>query len=77
MKNFTVQLVATAVLSLTVRAQLPRECFYVTQLHGYENDWSDLLSDLPTLMTMYKPGMRLKSITAMQDPEEGNLLTGL
>ena len=35
------------------------------------------MSNLPTLMMMYKPGMRLKSITALQDPEEGNLLTGL
>jgi hypothetical protein len=28
------------------------------------------MSDLPTLMAMYKPGMRLDSIVAMQDADD-------
>lgn len=77
MRNFTAQLIAAAALSCTAFAQLPRECFYVTEMHGPESLGTDLLSNLPTLMTMYKPGMELKSVTSMQDPDDGNRLTGL
>ena len=35
------------------------------------------MSDLPTLMAMYKPGMRLDSIVAMQDADDDDQLTGL
>ena len=78
MRNFTVQLIAAAAFTTAAWAQLPRECFFVTEMHGYnDDDFTDLLSDLPTLMSMYKPGMRLKSITSLQDPDEENRLTGL
>ena len=68
MQGFTTKLIASAALSYTARAQLPRECFYVTDMQGPSIPDSDLVSDLPTLMAMYKPGMRLESIVALQDP---------
>ena len=80
MKNFSANLVAVASifsgLSQYVKAQLPRECFFVTDMHG-PSDIGDLMSDLPTLMAMYKPGMKLDSIIALQDGEDNDVLTGL
>ena len=80
MRNFSANLVAVASifssLNQYVKAQLPRECFFVTDMHG-PGDIGDLMSDLPTLMAMYKPGMKLDSIIALQDGEDNDVLTGL
>lgn len=75
MRNtFTLSLLAAAV----TRAQLYRECFYVTEMHGVrDTEDGDLLSDLPTLMAMYKPGMRLDSVVALQDALDDDMLTGI
>ena len=79
--NFSAKLIAVlAVLgSSLVNAQLPRECFYATELHGMQSPDSDLLlSNLPTLMSMYKPGMRLASIVSLEeDIDAVNKLAGL
>jgi len=58
-------------------AQLPRECFYVTEIHGPTFEGADLLSDLPALTSMYKPGMRLQTVVGHQDAENEDSLTGL
>ena len=63
-------LVSAASMASLTRAQLPRECFYVTEIHGPQESDAKLLSNLPTLMAMYKPGMRLQSIVALQDEIE-------
>ena len=63
---FSVALLAATLPSLSL-AQLPRECFYVTDLHGTQSDDSMLLSNLPMLMAMYEPGMRMNSVVAYQD----------
>jgi hypothetical protein len=75
--NFTTSLVAVASIVGLASAQLPRHCFYVTELHGAQEESAELLSDLPTLMAMYKPGMELSSIVSLQDQNEGNLVAGL
>ena len=77
MQNISTKLVAAASIISQAMAQLPRECFYVTEMHGRDQGDADLLSDLPTLMAMYKPGMKLNSIVAMQDPDFEDNLTGL
>ena len=51
-------------------AQLPRECFYVTDLHGPDNEEAELLSNLPSLMGFYKPGMTVKSIVVAKEFNE-------
>ena len=49
-----------------VEANLPRHCFIATELHGPNMPLgtNELVSDLPMLMAMYEPGMRMTSITA-------------
>ena len=47
-------------------------------LHGPDSqEPADLLSDLPTLMAMYKPGMKMQSIVALQNTADHSQLTGL
>ena len=78
--NLNTKLVAVAAVFSGgfVSAQLPRECFYVTELHGVESSSAELLSDLPTLMSMYKPGMRLASVVSHEeDMDDINKLAGL
>ena len=61
-KSFAAHLVAaTAILSGldVVMGQMPRECFYVTEMHGPQMNGTDLISDLPTLTSKFKPGMKL------------------
>lgn len=77
MNSFTATLVATAALCHSTMAQLPRECFFATQMHGPHDADSALLSDLPSLMASFIPGMLLQKITAFQDVEDGDFLTGL
>ena len=71
-KFFATQLVAAVAM-----AQLPRECFYVTEIHGKAFEGTDLLSDLPALTSMYKPGMKLQTVVGLQDAEADDVLTGL
>ena len=61
-----VLLTAANLVSYTV-AQLPRECFFVEDLHGIKSDDSLLLSNLPSLMSMYKPGMQVSTVLAVND----------
>ena len=82
MRNFSANLIAVASIfsldNLYARAQLPRECFFVTDLHGPDQqDSADIISNLPTLMAMYKPGMKLQSVVAIQDTSDNNQLTGI
>lgn len=49
----------------------------MTEMYGPRLDEGELMSSLPTLETMFKPEMLLKSITAFQDPLDNGLLTGL
>lgn len=75
--SFTSTLIAASALWTSTMAQLERECFYLTDMHGPYSEESELLSNLPTLMAMYKPGMRLESITSIQDKEDGDKMSGL
>ena len=81
--NLNIKLIAVAAIfgGSFVSAQLPRECFYVTELHGIESSSAgsnQLLSDLPTLMTKYKPGMRLASVVSHEEDMDAiNKLAGL
>ena len=78
MRNFTLSLLAAASMTSNMAvAQIPRECFFVTEMHGPHNANASLLSNLPMLQAMYQPGQTLESITAVQDPENGDRLTGL
>ena len=66
-KAFTAALLAAALPGFAL-AQLPRECFYVEDLHGPENIPDDnLLSNLVALMAMYKPGMRVSQVIAYHE----------
>ena len=88
MRSFIYNLLTTASfvsLQVAEAAGLPRHCFMVTEMHGvgteerYADDLkeeTDLLSDLPTLMAMYEPGMKLASITAVFQPGD-TYLAGL
>ena len=71
------KLFATQLVAAVAMAQLPRECFYVTEIHGPTFEGTDLLSDLPALTSMYKPGMRLQTVVGLQDAEADDKLTGL
>ena len=66
MRNFTISMLAAS----TAMAQLPRECFFVADVHGPSIVGADLISDLPILMAMYKPGTHLEAILAMTKPED-------
>jgi len=59
-------------------AQLPSECFFVTEMLGPNSGEGDLISNLPMLQTMYKPGMQLQSITSLLDNSDADgRVTGL
>ncbi len=75
--SFTSTLIAATALWTGSMAQLERECFYLTDMHGPYSEEADLLSNLPTLMAMYKPGMRLESITGIQDRQDGDKISGV
>jgi len=79
MQSISTNLLTAATLSLQALAQLPRECFFATELHGISSQDEDavLLSDLPLLMENYEHGQRLAAITANQDMGMNNHLTGL
>ena len=77
-KFVTAAITAVSLLGLQASAQLPEECFYVTEMHGFSDDPEALLlSDLPMLVAMYKPGQRLASISAIQDEDWNDHLVGL
>ena len=63
---------AASLASFTT-AQLPRECFYVTELKDPHEDEAELLSNLPTLMAMFKPSMRLQNIVVLHDDKEDSM----
>ena len=54
-------------------AGLPRHCFFVTDMHSsYEKsptelEFTELYSDLPTLMALYEPGMIMSAVVALED----------
>ena len=82
MRNFTTNLIVAAISAGSVLAQLPHECFFLTKMHGsdsneYDSIEYDLMSNLQALESGYKAGMKIKSITSIQDPEEDGLVTGL
>ena len=67
-------------------AQMPKECFFLTKMHGPEGfdaqDYGDtaLISDLPWLMQYFKRGMYIKSIdghSLMDDDFDKDRLDGL
>ena len=69
--KFSAQLIKATFVLLSAQkayAALPRHCFIVTELHGtMEIDQKGkLVSDLPTLMAMFYPEMRINSVTAMK-----------
>lgn len=77
MQTFTSALIAASALWTGAMAQLDRECFYVANMHGPYNEDAELISNLPQLMAMYKPGMKLESITAIQDKKDNDSLSGI
>ena len=57
--------VLLALMAPNGMCQMPRECFYVMDMHGIEFDEDeDLLhmSDLPRLMAKMQPDMRLNTL---------------
>ena len=79
-KNFSVNMVMalSCMTSQLVRAEMPRECFFATDMYGPYDPDSELVSDLPWLIVGFSPQMRLKSILAYTDDSVGeNNLTGL
>ena len=68
---------AVNLLAAVAMGQMPRECFYVTEMHGPQMNGTDLISDLPALTSMFKPGMKMQTIIGLQDAEVEDLLTGL
>ena len=68
-------------------AQMPKECFFLTKMHGPEGSidpevYGDtaLISNLPWLMQHFKPGMYIKSVdghSLMDDDFEKDHLDGL
>jgi len=81
MRNFESRIISTlALVGTGVLAQLPRECFFLTQLRGpagFNRKESELLTDLPLLMEKYQPGMRLHAISSYQNAQDRDLMTGL
>jgi len=77
MRNFTTHLIVAAISAGSVLAQLPHGCFFLTKMHGPDSNEGDLISNLQDLEYGYTAGMKIKSITSMQDPEEDGLVTGL
>ena len=79
--NFaTAAITAASLLSHQASAQLPRECFFATEMHTLSDEPNPealLISDLPRLVQYYKPGMRLGSITAIQDEDWNDHLVAL
>lgn len=78
----SISFISALVLSVAV-AQMPKECFFVNELHGNfqeVNSEAKLLSDLPKLMASFKPGMRLdlvKGYSFADSHGKENQLTGL
>ena len=76
---------SVALIAGSAVAQLPKECFFVTKMHGikgakYSDDDSLLTSDLPWLMKYYKPGMMIEKIEGFSltdDKYQMDHLTGL
>lgn len=78
LKSFSATMVAATSILTLVRAQLPHECFLVTEMiHVLGNPDSEYTSDLPALITGYQPGMQISKIRAYQDHDYEDLLTGL
>ena len=70
--NFSSKLIsaASALFVHQAYAALPRHCFIPTELHGPLADVIDqtvILSDLPTLMGMMQPNMRLSAVESITD----------
>jgi hypothetical protein len=79
-KSFAAHLVAVTSLFGgldVVVGQMPRECFYVTEMHGPQIKGTDLISDLPALTSMFKLGMKMQSVIGLQDADVEDILTGL
>ena len=77
MQNFSVLALASAMLSATALAQLPRPCFLMTEMHGQKPSEGKLVSNLPWLQAQYKPGMYLRSITSLKDSKNNGKLIGV
>ena len=45
----------------------------MTELKGPQEDEAELLSNLPTLMAMFKPSMRLQNIVVLHDDKEDSM----
>lgn len=77
-RNFTTSLVAVAALISQAYAQLPRQCFFVTELEQTSHtSQADLLSDLPALIENYRPGMKLSALKGYLDGDDDDYLTGI
>lgn len=77
--NFPTRLITASTIASLARlasAQLPRQCFYVLNMFGAIESEAELLSNLPTLMTMFKPGMRVNDLVAQMSADKQEL-TGL
>ena len=56
-KNFSVNMVMalSCMTSQLVRAEMPRECFFATDMYGPYDPDSELVSDLPWLIVGFSP----------------------
>ena len=79
LNSFSAKMVAATSILTYARAQLPHQCFLVTEmLHSSIQDPEAVyVSDLPDLMADYQPGQLISSIKAYQDDDFEDLLTGL
>ena len=78
MMSFSAKMLAPVafLLASNVDAALPRHCFIAATMHGLEDSGdADRMSDLPTLMAKYEPGMTLSRVTAYH--EDDSYLMGL
>ena len=73
-----------ALITGSAVAQLPKECFFVTKMHGLDQGEMGvdimLTSDLPWLMKNYQPGMEIEKIEGFSltdDDYQNDHLTGL
>lgn len=64
-------------MSHVAYAELPRECFYVMDMHGRKNQGQHLMTQLPTLMATYERGMRIHTISGESGSRHEERITAL
>ena len=70
-----IYIAAATLLATLTQAQLPRQCFLVTPMHGPDiRDDSEYMSDLPMLTRQFQPDMKLSSVIAIENTVDNSLV---